>query len=93
MSKTSNRTTQQEDKAHQETVEPADLISLALDEKPPSELPERVMATVALLGTGIELGRLIFCAPVEAVHVHGDGDLAIEGVFAPTKSEENGGEQ
>lgn len=46
------------------------LLLIALDEKPPDNLPERVMARVAMLTTVVELGRLIGAAPLEAL-----GDL------------------
>jgi len=41
------------------------LLLIALDEKPPENLPDRVMARVALLTTAVEFGRLIAAAPLE----------------------------
>ncbi|HEX2872782.1 MAG TPA: hypothetical protein VHP33_16080 [Polyangiaceae bacterium] len=41
------------------------LLLIALDEKPPDNLPDRVMARVALLTTAVEFGRLIAAAPLE----------------------------
>lgn len=41
------------------------LLLIALDEKPPDNLPDKVMARVALLTTVVELGRLLTAAPLE----------------------------
>ncbi len=41
------------------------LLLIALDEKPPDNLPDRVMARVAMLTTVVELGRLVGAAPLE----------------------------
>ena len=43
------------------------LLLIALDEKPPDNLPDRVMARVAMLTTVVELGRLLGAAPLEAL--------------------------
>lgn len=43
------------------------LLLIALDEKPPDNLPDRVMARVAMLTTVVELGRLIGAAPLEVL--------------------------
>ena len=42
------------------------LLALAMDEQPPENLPERVMARLALLTTALEFGRL-FGAALEGV--------------------------
>jgi hypothetical protein len=41
------------------------LLLIALDEKPPDNLPDKVMARVALLATAVEFGRLVTAAPLE----------------------------
>lgn len=41
------------------------LLLIALDEKPPDNLPDKVMARVALLTTAVEFGRLLTAAPLE----------------------------
>lgn len=41
------------------------LLLIALDEKPPDNLPDKVLARVALLTTAVELGRLLTVAPLE----------------------------
>jgi len=41
------------------------LLLIALDEKPPDNLPDRVMARVAMLMTMVEFGRLLSAAPLE----------------------------
>jgi hypothetical protein len=41
------------------------LLLIALDEKPPDNLPDRVMARVAMLMTVVEFGRLLSAAPIE----------------------------
>lgn len=40
------------------------LLLIALDEKPPSNLPERVMARIAMLTTIVEFARLLGAAPL-----------------------------
>lgn len=44
------------------------LLALALDEKPPENLPDRVMARLALLTTVLEFGRLLAAAPFDWVN-------------------------
>jgi hypothetical protein len=39
------------------------LLLIALDEKPPANLPERVMARIAMLTTIVEFARLLGAAP------------------------------
>ncbi len=51
-------------------VDTSHLLALALDECPPADLPERVMALVALLATGVEWLRLVAEVPLEAAAVH-----------------------
>ena len=46
------------------------LLQAALADPPPADLPERVMAMVAMVATGAELARLVTCVPVEAVMSH-----------------------
>jgi hypothetical protein len=41
------------------------LLLIALDEKPPDNLPDKVLARVALLTTAVEFGRLLTAAPLE----------------------------
>jgi hypothetical protein len=41
------------------------LLLLALDDKPPDGLPDRVMARLALLTTVVEFGRLLTAAPLD----------------------------
>ncbi|MFZ5889518.1 MAG: hypothetical protein ACOY0T_00470 [Myxococcota bacterium] len=41
------------------------LLLIALDEKPPANLPERVMARVAMLTTVLEFARLLTAAPLD----------------------------
>jgi len=41
------------------------LLLIALDEKPPDNLPDRVMARVAMLTTVLEFGRLLGAAPFD----------------------------
>lgn len=41
------------------------LLLIALDDKPPDNLPDRVMARVAMLMTVVEFGRLLSAAPLE----------------------------
>jgi hypothetical protein len=43
------------------------LLLIALDEKPPDNLPDKVMARVALLTTAVEFGRLLTAAPLEVL--------------------------
>jgi hypothetical protein len=40
---------------------------IALDERPPDNLPDRVMARVAMLTTVVEFGRLLGAAPLDAL--------------------------
>jgi hypothetical protein len=40
---------------------------IALDEKPPDNLPDKVMARIALLTTAVEFGRLLTAAPLEMI--------------------------
>ena len=47
------------------------LLSRALDEQPPPDLPERVVATLALLATGVELFRLASDAPLSPLAPRG----------------------
>ncbi|HEY8943173.1 MAG TPA: hypothetical protein VIM73_02875 [Polyangiaceae bacterium] len=41
------------------------LLLIALDEKPPPNLPDRVMARVAALTTMLEFARLLSAAPLD----------------------------
>lgn len=41
------------------------LLLIALDDRPPDNLPDRVMARVAMLMTVLEFGRLVGAAPLE----------------------------
>jgi hypothetical protein len=41
------------------------LLLLALDDKPPENLPDRVLARIALLTTIVEFGRLLTAAPLD----------------------------
>ncbi len=41
------------------------LLLIALDEKPPPGLPDRVMARVAALTTIVEFARLLGAAPID----------------------------
>ncbi|MGC4091893.1 MAG: hypothetical protein QM756_29230 [Polyangiaceae bacterium] len=51
------------------------LLLIALDDKPPDNLPDRVMARVALLTTVLEFGRLLTAAPIDALsRGRGGGD-------------------
>jgi hypothetical protein len=43
------------------------LLLIALDEKPPDNLPDKVMARIALLTTAVEFGRLLTAAPLEMI--------------------------
>ena len=43
------------------------LLLIALDDKPPENLPDRVLARVAMLMTVVEFGRLLSAAPIEAL--------------------------
>ncbi|MEO8920691.1 MAG: hypothetical protein ABI488_24970 [Polyangiaceae bacterium] len=41
------------------------LLLIALDEKPPPGLPDKVMARVAMLTTMVEFARMIGAAPID----------------------------
>ncbi len=41
------------------------LLLIALDEKPPPNLPDRVMARVAMLTTMVEFARMLGAAPTD----------------------------
>ncbi len=41
------------------------LLLIALDEKPPPNLPDRVMARVAALTTMVEFARMLGAAPID----------------------------
>lgn len=47
---------------------------LALDDKPPDNLPDRVLARLALLTTIVEFGRLLTAAPLDWVNLPKDED-------------------
>ncbi len=48
------------------------LLLLALDDKPPDNLPDRVLARLALLTTIVEFGRLLTAAPLDWVNLPND---------------------
>ena len=50
------------------------LLLLALDDKPPDNLPDRVMSRIALLTTVVEFGRLLTVAPLDWVNTVGEGE-------------------
>lgn len=56
------------------------LLLIALDEKPPPGLPDRVMARVAALTTIVEFARLLGAAPIDWITQRPDkGDPTGEG--------------
>ena len=55
------------------------LLKQALDDQPPPDLPERVVTTVALLATGIELFRLASEAPLSPLEPARPGPEPKEG--------------
>jgi len=50
---------------HSPQIDIRTLLLIALDEQPPANLPERVLARVALLTTVVEFGRLLAAAPFD----------------------------
>jgi len=48
---------------------------IALDEKPPEGLPDRVMARIAMLTTIVEFGRLLGAAPLEFLNAARQGKV------------------
>ena len=48
------------------------LLLIALDEKPPPNLPDRVMARVAALTTMVELARMLGAAPIDWITQRND---------------------
>jgi hypothetical protein len=59
------------------TLPPIDiraLLLIALDEKPPANLPDRVMARVAMLTTILEFGRLLGQAPIDWISQRREGN-------------------
>ena len=50
------------------------LLLIALDEKPPPGLPDRVMARVAALTTIVEFARMLGAAPIDWITQRTKGD-------------------
>lgn len=50
------------------------LLLIALDDKPPDNLPDRVMARLAMLTTILEFGRLLGAAPLSYLNTTSEGD-------------------
>ena len=50
------------------------LLLIALDEKPPPGLPDRVMARVAALTTIVEFARMLGAAPIDWITQRNEGN-------------------
>jgi hypothetical protein len=50
------------------------LLLIALDDTPPANLPDRVMARLAMLTTILEFGRLLGAAPLSFMNKSSEGN-------------------